>query len=334
MAYFKRMFTAQSAPPLPPLNGAAPRDRAIVATLLYYDLFSFPLRADELVRFAQTAPGSVDAALAPSVRANDLPPTAEWWESQPAAAAKGENFWYLKGRSDFIPRRNALANASVAKLERANKFARLLQLIPGVRFIGITGSLAMESAVPEDDIDFLVIAAHDRLWLTRALVLAALMSWGVKRPDDGGTEYPNLICANIFLSESDLSIPDENLFIAHEICQMLPLLGESTYRAFLSANAWVKGYLPQWQPRRVRFQDRANWRRTQRVFERTVNNRFGSKLDVELMRRQVRRIDAKHARGHNPNVKVSSTQLRFHARDLSDYVVNTFNTRWQALNVH
>lgn len=328
------MFTVQSAIPLPPLNGAGARDRAIVATLLYYDLFSFPLRADELVRFAQTPSGSGINSSPLVVRAHDLSPRAEWWDSQPANGTSSESFWYLKGRTDWVSRRSALADASVAKLARANKFARLLQLIPGVRFIGVTGSLAMESAVPDDDIDFLIIAARGRLWLTRALVLAALMAWGVKRPDDGKTEYPNLICANIFLSESDLYIPDENLFIAHEICQMLPLLGENAYRAFLSANAWVHTYLPQWQPRRVAFQDRAGWRRAQAAFERTFNHRLGAQLDAELMRRQLARIHAKHARGHNPNVKVSATQLRFHARDLSDYVVNTFNSRWQALNRH
>lgn len=315
------MFTVQTAPPLPPLNGAPPRDRAIVATLLYYDLFSFPLRANELVRYAHHE------------LATDLPKQGEWWDSQPSAPTQ-QPLWFLKGRADSVQRRDALTRASTEKLERARKYARLLQLIPGVRFIGVTGSLAMESAVPEDDIDFLIIAAKNRLWLTRALVLSALLSWGVKRPDDGRTEYPNLICANIFLSEGDLYIPDENLFIAHEICQMLPLLGEPTYRAFLDANGWVKTFLPQWQPAPVTFQDRAAWRQTQSVFERALANRIGTRVDTELAQRQLKRIENKHARGHNPNVKITPTQLRFHARDLSDYVVNTFNTRWDALNLH
>lgn len=315
------MFTVQTAPPLPPLNGAPPRDRAIVATLLYYDLFSFPLRADELVRYAHHR---LDT---------DLPKQGAWWDSQTGPHSP-HPFWFLKGRGDSVQRRAVLTNASTTKLERARKFARLLQLIPGVRFIGVTGSLAMESAVPEDDIDFLIIAAKNRLWVTRALVLSALLAWGVKRPDDGKTEYPNLICANIFLSQSDLHISDENLFIAHEICQMLPLLGEDTYRAFLDANGWINRYLPQWQPAPVTFQDRPNWRRAQRVFELAFANGIGTRIDHELAQRQMKRIAGKHARGHNPNVKITPTQLRFHARDLSDYVINTFNTRWNELTKH
>lgn len=309
------MFTVQTAPPLPPLNGAPPRDRAIVATLLYYDIFSFPLRADELIRFAH------------SQLADDVPQEGEWWESRDA-------FWFLKGRAHYIERRAQLSTTSTEKLQRARKFARLLQIVPGVRFIGVTGSLAMESAVPEDDIDLLVIAAKNRLWLTRALVLSALLAWGVKRPDDGRSEYPNLICANIFLSESDLSVPDENLFIAHEICQMLPLLGENTYHHFLEANAWLKHFLPQWKPAPVEFQDRAPLRNAQRGFELAFANGVGTRIDKELARRQLKRIESKHARGHNTNVRITPTQLRFHARDLSAYVVNTFNARWDALNAH
>lgn len=317
------MFTVQGAPPLPPLNGAHPRDRAIVATLLYYDLFSFPLRADELVRYAHQQLVTLD-----------VPKQGEWWDSRSLDSGSPHAFWFLKGREHYIERRLELSNASAAKLARARKYARLLQLIPGVRYIGVTGSLAMESAVPTDDIDLLVIAAKNRLWLTRALVLSALLAWGVKRPDDGGTEYPNLICANIFLSEEDLYVPDENLFIAHEICQMLPLLGAETYHAFLDANAWVKVYLPQWKPAPVTFEDRADWRRVQGAFELGFANAVGTRLDRELAQRQLKRIGSKHARGHNTNVRITPTQLRFHARDLSDYIVSTFNARWDALNMH
>jgi hypothetical protein len=113
---------------------------------------------------------------------------------------------------------------------------------------------------------------------------------------------------------------------------MLPLLGEKTYRDFLKANTWVKHFLPQWNPSPVEFQDRAVLRNTQRVFELAFANGIGTRLDTELARRQLKRIESKHARGHNTNVKITPTQLRFHARDLSDYVVNTFNARWRALS--
>jgi hypothetical protein len=203
--------------------------------------------------------------------------------------------------------------------------------MPGVRFIGVTGSLSMHSATPEDDIDLLIIAARGRLWLTRALVLMVLWAMRVKRADDGRPEHPNQACANIFLSEDDLTLPDHNLFIAHEICQMLPLLGPHTYQRFLDANNWVRDFLPQWEPAASMWQDRRDLRWIQRAAEATLKP-AGDMLEREAMRRQLTRIQGKHARGHNPDVKLSPTQLRFHPRDISQCIVGEFEARWNALD--
>ncbi len=303
----------------PSLEGAGQRARAIVATLLYYDLFAFPPNADELVRFAHR--GGKDGRYG----ADDLVAESPWWSSC-------DGYWFLKGRDYLTVRRAEFVPITERKMAQARRWARLLQVIPGVRFVGITGSLSMASAVAEDDIDILVITAAGRLWLTRVLVLAALWAGRVKRADDDRAAHPDQICANIFLSEDDLHLPDHNLFIAHEICQMLPLLGPATYQRFIAANAWVGEFLPQWEPPTVKWEDRRILRGLQRVLETASASPLGGRLEHECARRQLNRIQYKHARGHNVGVKLSSTQLRFHPRDLSDYVVGTFNSRWNALN--
>ena len=314
------MLNDQPLPPnLPSLEGAGEQERAIVATLLYYDLFAFPPDATELMRFAHRT--ETDGRLNP----RDLAAESPWWSSR-------EGRWFLKGRERMIARRAELARASAHKLQHARRWACRLQAIPGVRFIGVTGSLSMASAVPDDDSDILVITAAGRMWLTRALELAPLWAGRVKRPDDGRCAHPDQICANIFLSEDDLHLPDHNLFIAHEICQMLPLLGPATYYRFVQANAWVCEFLPQWEPPAPVWQDRRPRRGMQRLLETASAGSVGTRLEGELARRQLARIHHKHARGHNVGVKLSSTQLRFHARDLSDWVVGNFYARWDALN--
>jgi hypothetical protein len=303
---------------LPPLNGADEQERAIVSTLLYYDLFAYPLRADELVRFVHRD----EAALCLTL--GDIAPASDWWSSS-------DGYWFLRGREHLVDLRAERQRVSTTKLAHARRWARSLQGMPGVRFIGVTGSLSMHSATPEDDIDLLIIAARGRLWLTRALVLMVLWAMRVKRADDGRPEHPNQACANIFLSEDDLTLPDHNLFIAHEICQMLPLLGPHTYQRFLDANNWVRDFLPQWEPAASMWQDRRDLRWIQRVAEATLKP-AGDMLEREAMRRQLTRIQGKHARGHNPDVKLSPTQLRFHPRDISQCIVGEFEARWNALD--
>jgi len=303
---------------LPPLNGADGQARAIVSTLLYYDLFAYPLRADELVRFAHR----VDAS--PRLTRRDIAPASDWWSSS-------DGYWFLPGRNDLVGLRAERQRVSTTKLAHARRWARSLQWVPGVRFIGITGSLSMHSVTPEDDIDLLIVAARGRLWLTRALVLTALWAMRVKRADDGQPEHPNQACANILMSEDDLALPDHNLFIAHEICQMLPLLGPQTFQRFLEANDWVRDFLPQWEPLASTWEDRRGLRLVQRAAE-TALRPAGDALEQEAMRRQLTRIQGKHARGHNPDVKLTPTQLRFHPRDISHTIVGQFEARWNALN--
>ena len=308
-----------SSPCLPSLRGAGERERTIVATLLYYDLFGFPLRASELVRFAhETGAGS-------RFTQQGLAPESAWWSSS-------EGFWFLRGREALVARRRQMAQCSGFKLDKARRWALWLQWIPGIRFVGVTGSLSMESACPDDDIDLLVITASGQLWSTRALVLACLSALGVKRPDDGRTEHPDKACVNVLLTEDDLALTDHNLFIAHEICQMLPLVGQDTYGRFLDANLWVSEFLPQWQPAESRWEDRRPLHVIRRAAEVALPGRARCGLEQWMGQRQLASIRRKHARGHNHNVRLTTTQLRFHPDDVSQQVMRSFEASWQALN--
>jgi hypothetical protein len=313
------MLSAQPLPhPLPHLNGAGDQARAIVSTLIYFDLFAFPPSSAELERFAHRSDSDGHFG------ACDLAAESAWWSSR-------GGYFFLKGREDLYARRAEMIEASAPKLKRARRLARWLQVVPGIRFIGVTGSLSMESSVAEDDIDLLFITARDRMWLTRAVVLAALWAIGVKRADDGRSEHPDHVCANIFLEEDDLEIRDHNIFIAHEICQMLPLLGPSAYQLFIEANTWVCEYLPQWRSPAAKWEDQGSLRFLRRVGELALKGPLGRHLEQLFMQRQIARIKKKHARGHNVGVKLSPTQLRFHPHDLSKHVVNTFEVRWGAI---
>jgi len=69
-----------------------------------------------------------------------------------------------------------------------------------------------------------------------------------KRLDSPGVnDYRNQICANLYLDETALALSKakHNLYTAHEVTQVLPIVNKHyIYERFLSANFWVKQYLP------------------------------------------------------------------------------------------
>lgn len=198
--------------------------------LVYADIFDYPLTPKELERWAIAGKEETK----PGVKT-----------SQKELVGKKGGFYFLKGREKTIELRAQREVWSREKLAIASGVAQKLAWIPGLKMIGLTGALAMNNAKEDDDIDFLIIAAQDTLWLVRLVIFLACLVLGIKRRRPGDRGARDKICLNLFLDESDLKIETESLFLAHEVCQLKPLINkDKTYERFIKENEWVKKYLP------------------------------------------------------------------------------------------
>jgi len=210
--------------------------KAILQTLVYADIFDYPLTAREIYKFLITP-----KPLRFSVLKKKLKEIARRDE---LIKSKGEYF-FLKEREETVRLRQKRKFWSQRKIKIAKKVSRWLRLIPWIKMVGISGALAMENADKNDDIDLLVVTAKKRLWLTRVLTVFLTELLGRRRrPKD--KQVTNKICLNMFLAENCLTVPknEQDLFSAHEVVQF-KLLWErdNCYQKFLRANLWVKNYL-------------------------------------------------------------------------------------------
>ncbi len=133
------------------------------------------------------------------------------------------------------------------KLRIAHQAVQFLRLIPTIRCVAVTGSLAMNNAKPHDDIDLMIITQTRTLWLTRLIVTPILrLMFKSRLPQHPPTTGHNSLCLNLWLDTSALVVPfsKRSLYTAHEVLQVKPLLDrQSTYQRFLKANPWVRLYL-------------------------------------------------------------------------------------------
>ena len=207
-------------------------NEAILRTLIYADLFDYPLTVEETWRFLLIKKSSKEEI---KKAYRDLKPTKEH-----------DGFYFLKGREKIVGLRKKRQKWSQKKLTIAEKTAKSLKLIPWVKMIGITGGLAILNSDKNDDIDLLIVSAKKRLWLTRFLV-TFLVSLVGKRRQPGETQVKDKICLNMFLDEEHLRVPkkEQDLFSAHEICQIRLLYDkDKTSARFFRENQWAKNYLP------------------------------------------------------------------------------------------
>lgn len=131
---------------------------------------------------------------------------------------------------------------------RAEKTAWLLQVVPFVRFIALTGSLAYGMVKESSDIDVFIITKKGRIWLARAWSTLLLRLIGRYRTEK---KRAGMICPNRYVTDDYLLIQPPSRYHAQDYTQMVPLYDEGgMYNQFIEKNKWMEKY-GYFKPRRA-----------------------------------------------------------------------------------
>ena len=203
-------------------------EQAILLTVLYADLFDYPLTRDELYR-----------RLVHPVRDRAAFSHAVTRLTGPYLAATG-GYLTWTGREALVELRAHRRAVAQGLWATARRYGGWLARVPFVRMVAVSGSLALSNAEPDSDIDLFCITAPNRLWLARAwIVPLSKLTQALPRC------FPLYLCPNYILTLSTLDVEDHNLFTAHEVTQAVPLWGLDAHHLFRRANPWIHDFLPQ-----------------------------------------------------------------------------------------
>ena len=309
-----RAVTAGSAPPLPPPLDPPPaalgaHEWALLAAVVYADLFDSPLPLDEACR------ASVSVVLDEAeVRRLVAGPRLE------RLMALREGYLVLTGRehlADAMPERTTLTHDL---LERNRATLNFLAALPFVRSIMISGGVAHKNPGARPDVDLFVVAARGHAYTAYTMLFLATKLSGNRR----------LICPNYLVDESELAIAyHHDLFTAHQTQSSRPFSGQATYEAFCQANqAWVREFFPAFAARPAPREPVPST--AQRACE-TALGPAASVLERALrwawrVRLRRRTVDAVHA-----DVALGDGILKLHLSDYRPRVLERFATRLAAL---
>jgi hypothetical protein len=254
-----------------------PLTEAILRTLLYADIFNFPLTETEIHHFLigfRATPAEIRTALRESL----------WLAAQIEFSG---DYYALRGRGEAIQARRARAAASASLWPLAQRYGQILAHLPFVRMVALTGALAMRNARnTRDDIDFLIVTEPGRVWLARALAVLI-----VKIARLRGV----WLCPNYVLARTALDQERRDLYMAHEIAQMIPLAGHDLYVMMRRANAWTDDLLPNAAAPYYHERDRRPHgigRLLQRLGELLLSGPPGNALERWEQRRKQRKFSA------------------------------------------
>lgn len=207
-------------------------------TLLYSNIFDYPLTKDELYEFALT----------------DRPVTQEEFErwftkNKPLldrTYSNNEEYWAIAGRDALFPVREERNTVSKKKLRTARLATLPLFLMPWVQLIAVTGTTAAGNARDKDDVDLYIVTSPKRTWLTRFIMLSYFSLIG-RRYHPRGQNKRTTFCVNHIVDMHNLDDPHHDLYIANEIVRMHVLWERnSMFGQLLAANSWVATFVPHW----------------------------------------------------------------------------------------
>ena len=193
-------------------------------SIFYHNIFKYPLTFSELFRWS----------------AKNVP------EVPPRIGCKN-GYYFIEGSEGLIYKRAVRKRYSQNKTKIARKAAKLISLIPSIKMVGLTGSLAMENADKGGDIDLILITKNGKLWTSRIIVYTILKLFGFRLRSPLNSRQKDRLCLNIWLDETDLGWrkKERNFYTAHEILQTIPLVDKKgTFERFLSENKWALDFWP------------------------------------------------------------------------------------------
>lgn len=184
------------------------------------------------------------------------------------------------------------AHDASQKLENNRIPLLLLQAIPFVHTMAVTGSVALLNANPRSDVDIFCITERGRAWTVRALSLA-LAALFLRRRDHAITGEK--LCFNYFLAH-DAKAPVQNIASAHMFARAVPLFNDDAFARFFSSNAWVNDHL-QHPEKNAYFPRVASLRVIARALSALLSGKLGDRIEHRLKTWQMRRLEKKIEQG-------------------------------------
>ncbi|HET6542505.1 MAG TPA: hypothetical protein VFG46_18575 [Chryseolinea sp.] len=303
------------------LNKAITRlDEQILRTLLYFDIFNYPLKSDEVFNFLGIP--ALDKSIVTS-RLSSL-------TDQKIIFQFGELFC-LKNDKSLIDRRLKGNKEADKYLILAKKKANFISKFPFVRAVLASGSLSKGYMDERSDLDFFIITAANHLWIARTLLVL------YKRVFLANSH--KYFCVNYFIDEKHLEIEEKNLFTATELATVIPLYGSKQYENLQGVNSWLLEFFPNYTPRSISDAPPLKLSWPKKVFEGMINLIFASTIEKYLQNVTLSRWKRLYEKSYSASdfkvaFKTKPHASKNHPRNFQRTIIEVYDEKLRSFGLH
>jgi hypothetical protein len=301
---------------------------SITKTLTFFSIFDHPLTSTELYRWLWRSPDiSYQNFL------NQLEQLSEFSESK---IKNKDSFYFLQEGQDKIAVRQSRVKLAKKKLDIAQQAASKLRWVPFVKAIFVCNTLALGAVDKDSDIDFFIVAEHNRVWLVRffANLILKLFRLRVNK-----NQAKNRVCLSFFTSSkklnlSEVKIVEPDIYLTYWIDQLVPIYDpENFYNNIQQENNWIKEFLPNLLDKKETVEERS-------VLDSNLSSKVSSMLEVlwqggygNLIDDQAKKLQKKKLKWYlkddyednEPNVIINKNMIKLHKNDRR----SEYQQKWQ-----
>lgn len=241
---------------------------AIISTLRYYSLFTYPLLSSEIHRF-----------LSIKVSLKELELVLEQMLLNKEVYISSAGFYSVEDQKLWTDRRlkgNLLAEDL---LQKSYTYIRKIVQFPFVKSVAISGSLSKYYTDKDGDIDYFIITDKNRLWIARTLLHIFKKTTFIRKNE-------HYYCMNYFVDETALEIDQKNVYSAIETVTLIPVFNQKIISELKLENKnWVQKFLPNEDFKEdTRFIIKSEKYRWKHTIERIIELFGADKLNLKLMK--------------------------------------------------
>jgi len=284
---------------------------SILKTIAYFDLFDFPLTAEEIKEYLYN--------YNKPIHIKEIKGTLEQMKEDEIIEEIKEHF-VLKERVSIVEVRKARKFIAEKLWNRTKLYGQYMRTVPFVRMVAVCNNLSYDNPNEQSDIDLFIVIKPGRMWLARLIISLILQFYGVRRH---GNKIAGRFCLSFFVTTNKLNmeylqIKPLDPYLAYWTKLLSPIYGEEIYEEFKKENeTWIK------EKYGLKFSDDSKKHmyvesdsKLKKFFEWLFGGLIGNLIERLLKKSFKKRTLHKMKKlGHEASVIVSDDMLKFHNHD-------------------
>lgn len=284
-------------------------EKAILSTIMYFDIFNFPLTSFEIWKnlYSQN-----------KYKLKEVMDCLDDSDFLKLKLNQKDSFYFLQDRDFIVEKRKNNYLQSYKKYKNGIKFINFISNFHFIKAVFIANSMSIDNARNDSDIDLFVITRKNRIWLARMILVLIAQILNL-RPTEKSKK--DKICLTIFLDEKNLNLKkvcsENDIYYIYWINQVVPIFDPSNiYSKFISENSWSREKIAnifEYNTGYKRFIENNLYkkiiRKITKIFSRNLFNKISKKIEMKMFPSDIQKIIKER---NTEDVYIDDTMIKLH----------------------